>query len=231
MAAVTKKQRIWIGIGIGLVLLGLALWTYREQILAAFQLASDPQALESLLDQYGAYGIALSVLLLVLQVFLAVIPGQALVIATGYVYGFWMGLIISWTSVVLASELAFWLARRYGRPLVVRFVSPASLGRWDNYRFNQNILFYVVTMLLPLFPNDGMCYVAGLTRMAPLRFLVANMIARGITCLALVYVGAFGHSLPPWAWAVIAAFVALLLLVSWIARRKLLPAKKMDTGQ
>lgn len=214
-----RKHVLWTGAG--LALFALLLWYFREPLWAGLVLAGDRRALTTLLNTYGGWAQGLSALLLVLQVFIAVIPGQMLMIVNGYVFGFWKGLIITWTSLVLAGEVAFWLARRYGRPVAARFVAPATLEKWDHASFNQSILFYVITMLLPLFPNDVMCYVAGLTPMPPLRFLAANMLARLIASLALVYLGAFGKGLPPWAWGIIASLTTVLVLISWLARRKL----------
>jgi uncharacterized membrane protein YdjX (TVP38/TMEM64 family) len=152
-----------ISIGAGLAVLAILLWYFRAPISAGLALASARQGLTALLNDYGGWAKAMSSLMLILQVFLAFIPGQLLMIVNGYVFGFWKGLIITWTSLVLAGEVAFFLARRYGRPLAIRFVAPAMLDKWDHYSFNQSIVFYVVTMLLPHFPNNAMCYVAGLT--------------------------------------------------------------------
>src|SRR5512143_1616785 len=109
-----KRYALWIGLG--LALLGFLLWYFRGPIQAGLALASDQARLIALLDEYEGWGAALASVLLVLQVFLAIIPGQALMIVNGYVFGFWKGLVITWTSLVLAGEVAFWLARRYGRP-------------------------------------------------------------------------------------------------------------------
>jgi uncharacterized membrane protein YdjX (TVP38/TMEM64 family) len=195
-------------------------WHYRAALYFGWTLAFDQGALTVLMQAYGGRAEAMAFLLLVLQVFLAVIPGQALMIVNGYVFGFWKGFLITWTSLVLASQVAFWLARRFGRPFAVRFVAPETLRRWDSYSFNQTIPFYVFTMLLPLFPNDAMCYVAGLTPMPGRRFLVANMLARLIASLALVYLGAFGSSMPVWAWIVVATGAALFVVIGWLVRRK-----------
>jgi len=196
-------------------------WHYRAALYFGWTLAFDQQALTALMQSYGGRAEAMAFLLLVLQVFLAIIPGQALMIVNGYVFGFWKGLLITWSALVLASEVAFWLARRYGRPFAVRFVAPETLRRWDGFTFNQTILFYVLTMLLPLFPNDAMCYVAGLTPMPARRFLAANMLARFIASVALVYLGAFGRTMPPWAWVVIVTGAALFAAIGWLLRRKL----------
>jgi uncharacterized membrane protein YdjX (TVP38/TMEM64 family) len=205
----------------GLLLLAVLLWHYRETIRFGLALAADRQALAALMQAYQGWGEAMAFLLLVLQVFFALIPGQALMVVCGYVFGFWKGLLITWTSLVLAGEVAFWLARRYGRPLAMRFVAPETLRRWDSFSFNQSIPFYVVTMLLPLFPNDAMCYIAGLTPMPATRFLAANMLARFIASLALVYLGAFGAAMPVSSWIVIAAGVALFVAIGWLVRKRI----------
>jgi len=198
-----------------------AIWQYRETIRFGLALAADQQALTTLMQAYQGWGEAMAFLLLVLQVFFALIPGQALMVVCGYVFGFWKGLLITWSSLVLAGEVAFWLARRYGRPLAARFVAPETLQRWDGFSFNQSILFYVVTMLLPLFPNDAMCYIAGVTPMPGRKFLVANVVARFIASVALVYLGAFGRGISPWGWVAIAAGLATCVAIGWLVRRRL----------
>jgi len=213
-----KLRRLLLVAGVlGLVWL---VWQYRETLRIGWTLASDQQALTALVRAYGGRGEAIAFLLLVLQVFLAFIPGQALMIVNGYVFGFWKGLLITWSALVLAGEVAFWLARRYGRPLTARFVAPEALQRWDGYAFSQSIPFYVVTMLLPLFPNDAMCYVAGLTPMPWRRFLAANLLARFVGSLALVYLGAFGRGLPTWAWVVLATGAAIFVAIGWVVKRR-----------
>ena len=207
---------------------GLA-WHYRAALYFGWTLASDQQALAALMQAYAGRAEAMAFLLLVMQVFLAVIPGQALMIVSGYVFGFWKGLLITWSSLVLASQVAFWLARRLGRPFAVRFVAHETLSRWDGLSFNQSILFYVFTMLLPLFPNDAMCYVAGLSPMPGRKFLAANMLARFIASLALVYFGAFGGSIPVWAWVVIGAGAAVFAATGWFMRKRLWAGKEIIT--
>lgn len=214
-------KRRTILIILGLCALAWLAWHYRAALYFGWTLASDQQALVALMQSYEGRAEAMAFLLMVSQVFLAVIPGQALMIVNGYVFGFWKGLLITWSSLVLAGEVAFWLARRLGRPFAVRFVAPETLARWDGFSFSQTIPFYVITMLLPLFPNDAMCYVAGLTPMPGWKFLVANMLARSIASLALVYLGAFGSSIPGWAWVVIAAGAAIFAATGWFMRKRL----------
>lgn len=197
-----------------LILLSLAaLFIYRTPLAGALRLLNDPQALIATLRQASGWSLAVLVSLLILQVFLAFIPGQALMVASGYLYGFWGGALVTWLSLSLGGQLAFWLARRYGKPFASRFTPPAVLERWDRATAGQGIAFYTVALVLPLFPNDAMCYVAGLGQMQGKRFLVANLLGRLIASLLTAFVGAYGSNLPPGAWLALALFAGLGMLV------------------
>ena len=115
--------------------------------------------------------------------------------------------------------MAFWLARRYGRPFAEKWISPATLDRWDKSAAGQGIPFYVVTLVMPFFPNDAMCYVAGLGRMTHRRFLIANTFGRGIASVFTVFIGAFADQVPSLIWIAVAGFV-VLGIVGWIAARR-----------
>lgn len=110
------------------------------------------------------------------------------------------GILITWASLVIGGQMAFWLARHYGRPFAEKWISPAILDRWDKSAAAQGIPFYIVTLVMPFFPNDAMCYVAGLGNMPHRRFLVANTLGRGIASLLTVVIGAFSDKFPGLIW-------------------------------
>src|SRR5690606_16008234 len=113
----------------------------------------------------------------------AFIPGQALMIGSGILYGFFGGFILTWVSLVLGGQIAFWLSRTFGRPFAEKWISAETLDRWDKSAAGQGMTFYVITLVMPFVPNDAMCYVAGLGSMSFKRFLLANMLGRGIASL------------------------------------------------
>ena len=167
-----------------------------------------------MLQNSGPWGWLILIILLILQAFLAFIPGQGLMLASGYIYGFWQGLLLTWFGLTLGGQISFWLARRYGRPFASRFVSQKVLARWDHIAARQGIGFYIVSLFLPIFPNDAMCFVAGLGEISFRRFLVANMIGRFIATAAMTFVGAYGAQIPVTFWVVL-SIVILLFLVIW----------------
>jgi uncharacterized membrane protein YdjX (TVP38/TMEM64 family) len=204
---------------ISLVSIALAeAWNYRQPLMLSLHWFSDLDGIIKSIQGYGIWGPAILFILFILQVFFALIPGQALMVASGYIYGFTGGMLLTWTSLVIGGQAAFWLARLYGRPFAEKWISPAILDRWDKSAAGQGIGFYVITLVLPFFPNDGMCYVAGLGNMSSRRFLIANIIGRGIASFLTVIVGAFAKQIPVLIWIFAAGFI-FLGLIGWAAMR------------
>ena len=195
-------------IAIGIV---TAFW---PQVANLFTLLGDSQLVTTLLRKSGPWGWLILILLLILQAFLAFIPGQGLMLASGYIYGFWQGLLLTWFGLTLGGQISFWLARRYGRPFASRFVSKKILTRWNSIAARQGVGFYIISLFLPIFPNDAMCFVAGLGEISFRRFLMANMIGRFIATAAMTFVGAYGTQIPTMVWAIVLG-VLVLSLLAW----------------
>lgn len=197
----------------------IVLWIYRQPLIASLQWFSDLDAVIAYIKGCGLWGPAIMGVLFILQTFLAFIPGQALMVASGYIYGFTGGILITWVSLVLGGQLAFWLARRYGRPFAEKMVSASILDRWDRSAAGQGVVFYIVTLVMPFFPNDAMCYVAGLGHISNRRFLLANACGRGIASLLTVVVGAFADQIPGLIWIAVVGFI-VLGVIGWLAARR-----------
>jgi len=150
------------------------------------------------------------ILLQALQVFLAPIPGQVLGAAAGYIFGPWLGTLYSMVGVMLGSILALTLSRRYGRPLVERFVAKETLARMDELIAKGGLWFFFIAFLLPFFPDDALCFLAGLSPI-PLRWLLAVMVVGRLPGVAAsAFLGAGISHLPPELLAVILGLAALL---------------------
>ena len=196
----------------------LSLWAYRDELMSSLLWFGNLDAVTQSIQGYGLWGPAILFVLFIFQTFLAFIPGQALMVASGYIYGFTGGVLITWTSLVVGGQAAFWLARRYGRPFAEKWISPGVLDRWDKSSAGQGIVFYVITLIMPFFPNDAMCYVAGLGNMSFHRFLTANILGRGIASILTVVVGAYGGQVPLLLWSAVMGFI-VLGIIGWLVAR------------
>lgn len=203
----------------------IALWFYRAPIEAALRWLGNYNAVIASIREYGSWGPAILFLLFILQVFFAFIPGQALMIGSGILYGFFGGFLLTWTSLVIGGQIAFWLSRKFGRPFAEKWIAPETLTRWDKSAAGQGMAFYVISLVMPLIPNDAMCYVAGLGSMSFKRFLIANMLGRGIASLLTVTVGANLMEIPALIWVFLVGFV-ILGIAGWIFVRRMQKVNK-----
>lgn len=194
----------------------LILWWTRVPVMDFLRWVVDRDAVAEYMLRYEEWAMAVYLFLLILQVIVALIPGQALVFAAGYVFGFIPTLLVTIPTAVLSSQLAFFLARRFGKPIAYRLASQRVIDRWEEMSRNQGILFYFLAFNLPIFPSDAMCYVAGLGTISGLHFLVANFLGRLVSTIFTVAISAYGFNLPAWVWAAAIA-VILILYFSWMA--------------
>jgi uncharacterized membrane protein YdjX (TVP38/TMEM64 family) len=84
---------------------------------------------------------------------------------------------------------------------------------------NQGTLFYFFAFVLPIFPSDLMCYVAGLGRISARRFLVANILGRSVVAISITVIGMYGLN-PPLAFWLVFMGGLLALFAGWVIFKK-----------
>jgi len=191
-----------------------AIICWRVKILEVISMIQDRETVVVFLQQYGIWGPLILFFILVLQVFLAVIPGHAFIVAGGYIYGLFIGIVLTQVSTVMASQLAFLLTRRFGRPLVDRFATSNVIDHWNKLAATQGTLFFFFAFILPIFPNDLMSFIAGLGSISSRKFFVANFFGRLPCAIFVTLIGSHGLELPLYFWVVV-VFVILGLCISW----------------
>ena len=141
------------------------------------ELASDPADFRSWLSQRKTSGQLVYMGMVLVQVLVAVIPGEPLEIAGGYAFGAIEGTVLCLLAETLSSILIFLLVRRFGVRLVRFFFSQEKLEsvHFLKHSSRQTLLFLIVFMI-PGTPKDLLCYFAGLTgiKLAPF-ILIASL--------------------------------------------------------
>lgn len=198
-----------------IVLLLALIWVFRTSVVEGLAWFGNRDAVTHTIRELGIWGPVVLIVLLILQTFLAFIPGQALMVTCGFIYGFLPGLLISWLGLFIGGQLAFALARHYGRDFAERWVAPHILNKWDKASDGQGSGFFAISLVLPIFPNDAMCYVAGLGKISLRRFSLANSLGRGIACLFTSAAGAYGNLLGLHEWLFIGMLV-VLICIGWM---------------
>jgi uncharacterized membrane protein YdjX (TVP38/TMEM64 family) len=112
----------------------------------------------------------LFVLVVVLEVIIAPLPGGPIGYMGAARYGFWTSWPLLWVGNVIGTTIAFLLARRFGTPLFEEHVSEKTRARYDALLDGHIGLLWLV-YALPIAPVDILSVLAGLSKMSARRFL------------------------------------------------------------
>ena len=151
------------------------LWAY---LIKLYNALYHPHRLKGIISSYGAYAPVAYMLLQVLQVVLAPIPGGAIEFLGGYLFGAKMGFLYSMVGLFFGSWFAFGLARIFERVAVEKFVSPKTRKKFDYLIGHEGVILSFILFLIPGFPKDALCYILGLTPMHLGIFLAICTIGR-----------------------------------------------------
>ncbi len=208
-----NKKSLWIKVAFALISLAAFVF-WRIQILEIISLIGDRDAIVNFLQPFGIFGLLVLFFILVLQVFLAVIPGHAFIVAGGYIYGLFVGAMITQLSTVIASQLAFMLVRRYGRPFADRMAPAHIIDHWNQLAEKQGGWFFFIAFILPIFPNDLMAFIAGLSSISSKKFFVANFFGRLPCAIFVTLIGSHGFEMHLSFWIVM-VLIILGLSILW----------------
>lgn len=143
------------------------------------ELADTPERLQEYIQSYGWKGRFVLLGLQILQIIIALIPGELIEVGAGYAFGAVEGTLICMIGVAIASSFIFLLTKKLGVRLVEIFISREKI---DELRFinSEQKLKRMVFLLffIPGTPKDLLTYFVGLTRMKLHEFLIISMIAR-----------------------------------------------------
>ncbi len=198
------------------LLMGVIAWKTQSKLLDMFTILSDQEAVSAYIQSFGILGPLVLFLFHLLQVIIAFIPGHVFVIAGGYVYGLFWGTLFNIVFVVIASQIAFIIAQKAGRPLVNRFVDGATVDKWTQIAEKKGFLFFTVAFILPVFPTDAMNFVAGLSGMSGLKFLAASFLGRFPSIFLLTLVGSHGIEFSNTTWVLLVVLVTAVYIVGRI---------------
>jgi len=190
-ARISKKTviKLWI-IGIMVVaLIGYLTW----DIIAdgpLTQFLTNRDELIASVKSWGIFAPLLYILLQVIQTVVAPIPGQVVGSIGGFIFGPWG---ILWTSIgtLLGCYIVFKLSKRFGRPFLEKIFKKSAVDRFDfiiNSKSAALILFLIY--LLPGFPDDLICYIAGLTTIPVRKLMLILILGRLPIIIVTNYLGA-----------------------------------------
>lgn len=172
-------------------------------------------------ERGGILAPLLFVVLLAACVVFAPIPNTPFHVAAGIIWGPVWGSLLAMAGMAAGSFVAYGLARRFGRKHVQRLAGRGRLGQMERAAGRVGPWAVFWARLLPATNYDWINYLAGLTAVRPLPFMVATLLGILPATVATVVAGAaIQHR--PWVSAGLTAvwLAALLVSTAFIARRR-----------
>lgn len=139
----------------------------------------NPNVLKEVILSYGNFSILVFILMQVLQVVAFFIPGEFIQIAGGYIFGTFLGGVISLMGITLGSAVVYFISNKYGKPFVDKLISQKEV------KFFRKILKAgskktVVFMfyLIPGIPKDALAYICGVSDISFNDFFIYSTLGR-----------------------------------------------------
>lgn len=131
------------------------------------------EGLQHYIEKYGVFGPVILTMFQAMQVVIPVLPGFLGCAAGSVMFGPAVGFFCNYIGIGLGSFIAFLLARKFGKPLLQDLFPEGKYRKWSDWasKSGSYTAFLFMAMLLPLFPDDYLCYLTGVSKMKAKKFL------------------------------------------------------------
>lgn len=187
------------------------------KVTGAWEKVNSIEKIRDIVQSGGVFSFLIFIIFQILQTTILQIPAIFVTIAGAVIFGRWPAFIMSYIAVMIGSLIMFWVGRKAGRKFLNWMIGKDSSEKWIDRMSRGKYLFFLM-MLFPMFPDDILCVVAGLTNMSFSFFFWTNILARGVGIACTVFFGS-GAIIPfhGWGlivWAIIIVVIAILFYLS-----------------
>ncbi len=147
--------------------------------------------LQAFVGEHWLAGTLIFIGVCIIQVVFALIPGEAVEIAAGVIFGPWWGTVICLVGITLGSCLVILLVRRFGRGFVESLYPREKIDSLPilNDPKKRNVIIFLL-FLIPGTPKDLITYIIGLTEVSIPMYIMLTTLARIPSIITSTFGGA-----------------------------------------
>lgn len=205
--------------GLILALFFLVLLYVLEQT-GFFIVFRSTESFRAYLKKSGAWMPVLYIVLQYLQVVVLPIPGFVSTAAGVALLGPFKAFLCSFVGVVAGSFTAFWIGRKFGYKVVAWMIGKDDLDKWLKKVKGKDNFILTAMFVLPLFPDDVLCFVAGLSTMTWQYFVVMIVLSRFVAILTTCYSVNFIPFNTWWGLLIWAGIIVVVLVAFFFVYKK-----------
>ncbi len=135
--------------------------------------------LKLMIDGLGVGGWFVTLGIQILQILVAVLPGEPVELMMGVMWGPWLGTLTCLIGIFIGTLIIFFLSRALGKPFVSLIVGEKDSRR---YKFLENPVKLDTTVFILFFipgtPKDVLTYIVPLTGINPVKYMLIATFAR-----------------------------------------------------
>lgn len=168
------------------------------------------ERLTQIIRETGEWGMLVYVFIQVLQVVILPLPAAVCYVPGSQIWGAGIATLLASLGVLIGSVIAYLIGRVFGKKVVIWIAGKETTEKYAAYIGNRGKVIFVLMQILPFFPDDILCMVAGLTSMNFPFFVTTMVLVRPIVIAAYCFLGE-GTLIPFSGWG-IAVWVAIFAL-------------------
>ncbi len=186
-------------------------------LLASFVSQRYTEAVSGLILEYGNWSFLAYVLITIVATVVAPLTSVPLLPILVATWGPLLTIVLSVFGWTIGSVIAFWVARKFGKPLVSRFFSLEKLEKIENKIPEKNLFWWLIFLRMTV-PVDVLSYALGLFSKISWRIYIPTTFFGTIPAVVIfVYFGGLSFEIQLGVFLIVAV---ILLFVFFVFKKK-----------
>lgn len=170
-----------------------------------------------IINSSGSFGKIVYILLQVLQVTLLPLPAVIFYVPGAVIWGPLTATLLASIGVLTGCAISFFIGRIFGKKVAIWIIGKEQTEKYCEILGKNGKIPFVIMQILPFFPDDILCIIAGLSNMSFTFFIISMAIIRPIIIAVYCFFGSgviipfSGWGIPVWI-AIFAVIIAVSVI-------------------